>query len=135
MLKDLGGELLHLGRLLESLARDELLQVEVNGDLLLVEDEVHKEEVVDGHERDGVDEAAGVEEGLELIVSLVLLDVLLQFVHVEVSFSVPLLFLEQLQVLELILPCEAPVKIVLSCLEWSVVDNGKDVRVGNGGID
>ena len=95
---------------------------------------MHKEEVVDGHERDGVDEAAGVEEGLELIVSLVLLDVLLQFVHVEVSLSVPLLFLEQVQVLELILPCEAPVKIVLSCLEWSVVDNGKDVRVGNGGI-
>lgn len=42
--------------------------MEVDGDLLLVEDEVHHEQVVQGHERGGVKEATRIQESLEVLV-------------------------------------------------------------------
>ena len=83
------GKFMHFSGLLRALTRSELFQVEVNGDLLIVEHEMQHKQVVYRHERYRVDEAASVEETLEVVVGLILLDVLFKLVHVEVSLCVP----------------------------------------------
>lgn len=109
--------------------------MEVYSYFLLIENEVHEEEVVDGHERYGIDEAPGVQEALKVIILFVLFDVLLQFVHVEVALGMPELVLVVYHVIHRVLPIKAPVQIEFSSLEGLVINQRKDVRVGDRSVD
>jgi len=98
--------------------------VEIYCDLLLGEGVVQQEQVVYSHEGDGVDEALGIQETLEVVVLVVALDVLFKFKYVEVSLSMPLLILEVLHVRNGILASKARLQVEPSGLEGSVVDDG-----------
>jgi len=78
----------------------------VNGDLLLWESEMHYEEVVHSHERDGVNKAFCIQEALEIVVFLIFFTVFFEFKHIEITFSMPLLVLEIFHICDLILSSE-----------------------------
>lgn len=109
--------------------------MEVDGDLLLVEHVVKQEEIVHGHERYGVDEAASVQERFEVVVLLVLLYVVFKFVDVKVALSMPVLVLEIVHVCKGVFPCEAAVQVEIGCLKGAVVDDWEDVRVRNSRVN
>ena len=70
-----------------------------------------------GHKRDWIDEAAAVQESLEIVVLLVLLDLFFKLVDIEVLLGMPELLLKILHPIERVLTSEAGIKNVLSCLE------------------
>jgi hypothetical protein len=94
VLEHLGRELLHFSRFVQTLPRGELFQMVVDGNLLVLEDEMHQEKIVNGQERHRVYKASRVQEPFELVVSLVALDILLQLVYIEVAFRMPQFVLE-----------------------------------------
>ena len=135
MLEYLRSKFLHLCGLGQALVWYELLQVEVDGDLLLGEHVMQQEQVILGDERDRVHEALGVEETLEVVVFAVPLNVLFKFVHIKVPLGMPLLVLEILHVLDFILASESPSKVEPGCLEGPVVDYGNDIGICDSCVD
>ncbi len=115
-------QLLHFCGSVGTLSGSILLEVEVDGDLLFIENEVQEEQIVLGHKRDWIDEAAAVQESLEIVVLLVLLDLFFKLVDIEVALGMPELLLKILHPLEHVLTSEAGIKNVLSCLEGLIVN-------------
>lgn len=88
-----------------------------------------------GHERDGVNEAACVQERLEIVVLLVSLDLFFKLVDIEVAFSMKLLLFKVLHSLESFFSSETSIEIVFSGLEWFIVNKGKNVEIIASGVD
>jgi len=103
--------------------------VEVNSDLLIIENVMHHEKVVHGHEGDRVDKALSIKETLKVVVLFFLLNVTLKLVDIKVSLGVPLLVLKVLHVGNDIFTSELSFHVISSCFERSIVYNGKNISV------
>jgi hypothetical protein len=101
----------------------------VDSNLLIVEYVVQKEQVVLSHKRDRVHKTSRVQKSLKIVVLLISLDLFFKLINIEIALSMPLFLFKLLDSRNCILPSEPSIQIILSCLEWSVVYNGKYVGV------
>lgn len=106
----------------------------VDSNLLIVEHVVQQEQVVLSHKRNRVHKTPRVQKSLKIVVFLISFDLFFKLINIEIALSVPLFFFKLVQSSNCIFSSESSIQIVLSCLEWSIVDDGKDVRVVTCGI-
>jgi len=117
----------------------EFVKVELNANFLRVEDVVQREQIVNGHKRRRVHIAMPSQEGTEVYISLILVELVVQLHHIEILFSMEELVLEIAEQgtkrFSVSIPLwEVVLQVVHACLERFVVHEWQNIGLIDCGL-